>query len=61
MTIAEIVMKREITPLVAAARAKGCRTVLGREMLREQMPLYLDFFGLPSVSTTDADRPAQAA
>jgi shikimate dehydrogenase len=48
MLIAEIVMKREITPLLEAARARGCRTVLGREMLQEQMPLYLDFFGLPS-------------
>ena len=42
----EIVMKREITPLVAAARARGCKTVLGREMLDAQLPLYLDFFGL---------------
>jgi shikimate dehydrogenase len=48
MVIAEIVMKREITPMLEAARAKGCRTVLGREMLQEQMPLYLDFFGLPA-------------
>jgi shikimate dehydrogenase len=41
-------MKREITPLVEAARARGCRFVLGHEMLREQMPLYLQFFGLPA-------------
>ena len=56
MLVAEIVMKREITPLVDAARARGCRTVLGREMLREQMPLYLEFFGLPSApGTTGTD------
>jgi shikimate dehydrogenase len=54
MTIAEIVMKREITPLIAAARATGCRTVLGKEMLREQMPLYLEFLGLPAVPVDDA-------
>lgn len=47
MTIGEIVMKQEITPLVAAARARACRIVLGREMLREQMPFYLEFLGLP--------------
>lgn len=46
MVIAEIVMKREITPMLEAARARGCRIVLGKEMLQEQMPLYLDFFGL---------------
>jgi shikimate dehydrogenase len=51
MTIGEIVMKRDITPLVAAARAVGCRTVLGREMLKEQMPLYLEFLGLPPADT----------
>ncbi len=50
MTIGEIVMKHDATPLVVAARAKGCRTVLGREMLKEQMPLYLDFLGLPPLS-----------
>lgn len=44
--VAEIVMKRPITALVAAARARGCRTQLGREMLDAQLPLYLDFFGL---------------
>ena len=31
---------------LAAARARGCKTVLGREMLDAQLPLYLDFFGL---------------
>ena len=53
MVVAEIVMKREITPMLDAARARGCRIVLGREMLQEQMSLYLDFFGLPP-ATTDA-------
>jgi len=51
MVIAEIVMKREITQMLAAARARGCRIVLGREMLQEQMALYLEFFGLASVGT----------
>ncbi len=58
MVIAEIVMKRDITPLLAAARALGCRIVLGREMLREQMPLYLEFFGLPQASSDAVGRPA---
>ena len=48
MLIGEIVMKREVTPLVDAARARGCQVVLGREMLREQMPLYLRFLRLAS-------------
>ena len=48
MTVGEIVMKREVTALVAAARSRGCRTVLGKDMLRCQMPLYLEFFGMPA-------------
>jgi len=44
--VAEIVMKREVTPMLEAARARGCRTMVGREMLDEQVPLYLDFFGM---------------
>lgn len=47
MTVGEIVMKVAVTPLVAAARAAGCRAVLGYEMLKQQMPLYLEFLGLP--------------
>jgi shikimate dehydrogenase len=50
MTIGEIVMKVEVTPLVAAARAKGCRTVLGYEMLTQQMDLYLEFLGLANAA-----------
>lgn len=46
MMVAEIVMKREITPMLEAAQVRGCRILLGREMLQEQMHLYLDFFGL---------------
>ena len=47
MTVGEIVMKVEVTPLVAAGRAKGCRVVLGYEMLKAQQSLYLEFLGLP--------------
>ena len=61
MVIAEIVMKREITPMLEAARARGCRIVLGREMLREQMPLYLDFFGLTAATTCRVRTDARCA
>jgi len=54
--VAEIVMKRDITPLVAAARGLGCRTMLGREMLQAQMPLYLEFFGLDRASAAPGSR-----
>ena len=50
MFVGEVVMKTEITPLLAAAQACGCRTQVGTDMLFEQIPAYLEFFGLPSTS-----------
>lgn len=48
--VGEVVMKQEVTPLLRAAREKGCRTQIGTEMLFEQIPLYLDFFGFGKVT-----------
>ena len=45
-------MKQEITPLLEAAREIGCRTQVGTDMLFEQIPAYLEFFGF---GTTTAD------
>jgi len=50
--VGEVVMKQEITPFLAAARARGCDFQIGTDMLFEQIPAYLEFFGLP---TTTAD------
>ncbi|WP_423211081.1 shikimate dehydrogenase family protein [Paracoccus yeei] len=43
--VGEVVMKSEMTPFLAAAAAKGCRYQVGTDMLFEQIPAYLDFFG----------------
>jgi shikimate dehydrogenase len=43
--VGEVVMKQEITPLLAAARARGCRFQVGTDMLFEMIPAYLEFFG----------------
>lgn len=43
--VGEVVMKAEMTPFLAAAAAKGCRYQVGTDMLFEQIPAYLDFFG----------------
>ncbi|MBP6276140.1 MAG: ThiF family adenylyltransferase [Limnohabitans sp.] len=50
--VGEVVMKAETTAFVAAAQARGCRTQVGTDMLYEQIPAYLEYFGLP---TTTAD------
>jgi shikimate dehydrogenase len=51
--VADAVMKQDITPLLREASARGCKIQLGREMLFEQAPLYLDFFGLGSFSSDE--------
>ena len=42
-----------MTAFVQAAQARGCRFQVGADMLFEQIPAYLEFFGFPS---TTADR-----
>ena len=50
--VGEVVMKQEITPLLKAAQEIGCRTQVGTDMLFEQIPAYLEFFGF-GTSTPD--------
>lgn len=48
--VGEVVMKTEMTAFLAAAQARGCRVQVGSDMLFEQIPAYLEFFGLPTTS-----------
>ncbi|OIP86665.1 MAG: shikimate dehydrogenase [Rhodobacterales bacterium CG2_30_65_12] len=48
--VGEVVLSARETPLLAAARAQGCRTQPGTDMLFEQIPAYLEFFDLPTAS-----------
>jgi shikimate dehydrogenase len=56
--VGEVVMKQEITPFLAAARAKGCLTQVGTDMLFEQIPAYLEFFGFPTTTADELRRVA---
>jgi shikimate dehydrogenase len=51
--VGEVVLKQEMTPLLEAARARGCRYAVGTDMLFEQIPAYLEFFGF-GTATPDA-------
>jgi shikimate dehydrogenase len=51
--VGEVVMKQEITPLLRAARERGCATQIGTDMLFEQIPLYLEFFGYGRVTAEE--------
>ena len=48
--VGEVVMKTEMTAFLAAAKARGCAVQVGTDMLYEQIPAYLEFFGLPSTT-----------
>jgi len=48
--VGEVVMKQEMTAFLKAAQARGCRFQVGTDMLFEQIPAYLEFFGLPSTT-----------
>ena len=48
--VGEVVLSEEITPFLAAARAKGCAYQVGTDMLFEQIPAYLEFFGFPAAT-----------
>jgi shikimate dehydrogenase len=51
--VGEVVMKSEITPLLQAARERGCRIQVGTDMLFEMIPAYLEFFGFGSATSEE--------
>ncbi len=53
--VGEVVMKQEMTAFLNAVIARGCQYQIGTDMLFEQIPAYLEFFGFPS-TTADALR-----
>jgi shikimate dehydrogenase len=48
--VGEVVMAQEVTAFLAAARAIGCPTQVGKDMLYEQIPAYLEYFDLPTTT-----------
>ena len=59
--VGEVVMRHEMTAFLAAARDRGCRYQVGSDMLFEQIPAYLEFFGLPSTTPEHLRQLAQLA
>jgi shikimate dehydrogenase len=46
-------MKEEHTPLLRLAKEKGCSIQVGTEMLFEQIPAYIEFFGFGTTSSDE--------
>ena len=43
--VGEVVMRTEMTAFLLAAQQRGCRVQVGSDMLFEQIPAYLEYFG----------------
>jgi len=57
--VGEVVMKQEITPFLRAAQEKGCQIQVGKDMLFEQIPAYLEFFGFGTTTPDELRAVAQ--
>ena len=55
----DVALAREETPFLAAARARGCPVQPGIDMLFEQIPDYLAFFGFPAATPEELRRLAE--
>jgi shikimate dehydrogenase len=57
--VGEVVLKAEMTPLLEVAAARGCRYQIGTDMLFEQIPAYLEFFGYGTTTPEELREVAQ--
>jgi shikimate dehydrogenase len=48
--VGEVVMRTEMTAFLQAAKNRGCRVQVGSDMLFEQIPAYLEYFGLKTTT-----------
>jgi shikimate dehydrogenase len=51
--VGDVVLGAGVTPLLQAAARHGCRTLVGTDMLFEQIPAYLEFFGYGHATTDE--------
>jgi shikimate dehydrogenase len=51
--VGDVVLGAGVTPLLQAAARRGCQTLIGTDMLFEQIPAYLDFFGFGHATTDE--------
>lgn len=59
--VGEVVMKEEVTPMLQAARDRGCRYLVGTDMLFEMIPAYLEFFGFGTTTPDELRSVAKVA
>jgi shikimate dehydrogenase len=57
--VADVVLGAEMSPLLQNAARRGCRYLVGTDMLFEQIPAYLEFFGYGSATAEELRALAQ--
>ena len=57
--VGEVVMRQDVTAFLAAAEARGCSTQIGTDMLFEQIPAYLEYFGFATTTEENLRSVAQ--
>jgi shikimate dehydrogenase len=48
--VGEVVMRQEMTAFLQAAQKRGCQVQVGSDMLFEQIPAYLEYFGFKTTT-----------
>lgn len=48
--VGEVVMRKEMTAFLQAAKNRGCKVQVGSDMLFEQIPAYLEYFGFKTTT-----------
>ena len=57
--VGDVVLGAQMTPLLQHAARRGCRYLIGTDMLFEQIPAYLEFFGYGSATAEELRALAQ--
>ena len=57
--VGEVVLKPAMTAFLATAKARGVACVTGLDMLFEQIPAYLEFFGFPPATAAELRETAE--
>ena len=57
--VGEVVLKSEMTAFLKAAQLQGCRVQVGADMLFEQIPIYLEYFGFEATTPNELRKTAQ--
>ena len=58
--VGDVVLNTDVTPFLQAAKDKACTIQVGRDMLFELVPAYLEFFGFEGATPDELRAAAQA-